>query len=229
MYDLENMNGPIIDPDSYKLLIDNIGRMADIYDSNEIIIKSKFILERILNLKNNIPVDKYYDEMVFDEYNEMCTRKELRPQEDMDYILEKFKAELNYYETQLQKIIEIQSKNPNPNLNLNKSVIKKEVPEIRLPENFTVKQLNVHFDPLLSLKQASLFLYYLREKGVIPNYNSSELGKLAVIFFARNNKNIRDEITAVYENRQNSGDLKALQKILKSLLDEINKDLKLAN
>ena len=135
---------------------------------------------------------------------------------------------MNYGKERLVDILENHSFSVSSDVPAPKPTTIPIVTEIKLPDNFTVKQLTAHFDPLLSLRQATLFLYYLRENGVIPYYNASELGRLGEIFFATNNKNIREELTDIHENRRNSEDLKAIQQMLKSVLKEVISDLEKA-
>jgi hypothetical protein len=99
-------------------------------------------------------------------------------------------------------------------------------PVIQLLENFTVKQLNKLFDPQLSLNQAALFLYYLREQAILPPYTDTALGKLAEAFFVRNQKNISESITDIYTVKRSKDHLNTLKRVLQSLLKEIDNDLK---
>lgn len=223
LYNLENPNG-IVFEDHIKGIMDNISKKVDAYEGRDVIIRCKSYLERIDKLRKNLKVTDYYYSTFFDHefLEEEVTVEVKRSQEQMDIVLRLTREGLDYCSDQLLKIIENQKSSSNmPD--------HKTITEIKLPENFTVKQLSAHFEPLLSLRQATLFLYYLREKGVIPNYNASELGRLGEVFFARNNKNVREELTDIHENKQNSGDLKAIQQILKLILEEISSDLKKAN
>jgi hypothetical protein len=152
-----------------------------------------------------------------------CRERSYTEEEKKDALRYAYEG-LNYGKERLLDILE----NHSSSLSLNAPAPKTLVTEIKLQDNFTVKQLTAHFDPLLTLRQATLFLYYLRENGVIPYYNASELGRLAEIFFARNNKNIREELTDITENKRNSEDLKAVQQVLKSVLKEVASDLEKA-
>jgi hypothetical protein len=98
--------------------------------------------------------------------------------------------------------------------------------QIQLPDNFTVTQLNKHFEPQLSLNQAALFLYYLREQAILPPYSDSAIGKLAESFFVRNQKNISKSLTDIYTVKRNKDDLTTLKRVLQALVTQIDTDLK---
>ncbi len=230
LYDLENeikrVALDIDGHDSYpriQEIMDTISRRVDAYEDGEVVVKCNSYLQRINKLKSNLKVGGYYDLTWYDlDNDEFFGKRVERTEQEINDALRIANEGLDYCTKHLIKIIE------NHKTFSNMETPKAVVTEIRLPDNFTVKQLNVHFDPLLSLRQATLFLYYLREKGVIPNYNSSELGRLGEYFFARNNKNIREELTDIHENRENEEDLKALQQMLKSILKEVTSDLEKA-
>jgi hypothetical protein len=235
LFELENLQETVVldgdgTPSKPRIqeIMDTISGTVDRYESHDVIAKCKLYLKRIAKLKATLKVADSYQLIWFDVDNEEHFSKTVtRSKEEMKTALKQAHEGLDYCSRQLSLIVDnhktsLPEDQPNP---------KTVVTEIKLPDNFTVKQLNVHFDPLLSLRQATLFLYYLREKGVIPNYNASELGRLGEVFFARNNKNIRQELQDIYGPdgiRQNAKELKALQEVLQSILHEIDIDLKKA-
>lgn len=233
LYDLEtqtehielDMDNTIATP-SIQRLMEGISRNVDAYEDSEVVVKCNSYLQRIDALKKNLKVADHYHltQYEFEYLEEYITTIVKRSPDEMDTALLKAKEGLEYCKTHLTRIKENHSFSPSTDAPAPKTI----VTEIKLPDNFTVKQLTAHIDPLLSLRQATLFLYYLRKNGVIPYYNSSELGRLGEIFFARNNKNIREELTDIHENRRNTEDLKAFEQMLKSILKEVSGDLEKA-
>lgn len=148
-------------------------------------------------------------------------------EDDGLYLLNKYKKELEFtlehlkaFESVLFKQISQSSKiNPVP-------VETKAATIIELPNEFTVTQLNKHFTPQLSVNQATLFLYYLRDLAILPPYSDASIGKLAEAFFVRNQKNITRGLTDIYSLKGDDEDLSTLKKVLQSMIKEIDKDLK---
>lgn len=205
-------------------IMDSISRKIDAYEDGEVTMKCNSYLQRINKLKSNLTVGDYYDLSWYDlNWEEDFSKRVKRTEQEINDALRIANEGLDYCTKQLVKIIE------NHKTSSNTVTPKAMVTEIKLPDNFTIKQLNVHFDPLLSLRQATLFLYYLREKGVIPNYNDSGLATLGHAFLARNQQGIRENIGQIFEIKQNLTDLKPIQQVLKSILKEIEKDVEEAS
>lgn len=104
-----------------------------------------------------------------------------------------------------------------------------EVLTYKLPDKLTVKELKKKFTPKLSIKEAGLFLYYLREMEVIPYYSNQTLGQIATLLFCRNGKNVEDEvfsqIDSVLKNKKDSTAL--LSNVIDPIRDKLNDSIKL--
>ena len=202
-------------------IMDSISRKIDAYEDGEVTMKCNSYLKRINKLKSNLTVGDYYDLSWYDlNWEEDFSKRVKRTQQERKDALRIANEGLDYCIKHLIKIME------NHKTSSNTATPKTVVTEIKLPDNFKVKQFAGIFEPVLSLRQTALFLFYLREKGVIPNYNASGLATFGECFLARNNKNIREELTNINDNRQNSKELEALEKVLKSILKEVTTDLK---
>ena len=225
---------PIRENTGYTFIIFKITKVFNEYDPVEVNELAHYYEERAtIILRNLKPISKRYvqldnDKIVYDKISE----------EDQKWILENWQNELATYIEQLQMIQRITAKRIEASKEiqqLSKSTQKQGSPsesqsiQINLPENFTVTQLNKRFDPQLSVNQAALFLYYLREHAVLPPYSDSSIGKLAEAFFVRNQKNVTKGLTDIYTIKSNEGELSSLKKMLQKLIKEIDNDLKEAH
>ena len=142
-------------------------------------------------------------------------------------IMNLYKEHLEFTLKHLRKFEEKLSKQ-NPGMSTEPTVIKKEN-VIVLPDDFTVTQIiQTGFEPRLNRDTATLFLHYLRENGIMPNYNNSSLGKLAEYFFVRNQKYIKDKLSEVYNLTKDKEKLQTIENIFKDILKQIQEDLKTA-
>jgi len=99
---------------------------------------------------------------------------------------------------------------------------------IQLPTDFTISQINQHFKQPLSRYTITLFLFYLRDIGIIPPYEQGELSKLAPAFFARHEKTIATDLRNIDTNLKSKKDLTELRETIERLLTRIDEDLKKA-
>jgi hypothetical protein len=169
-------------------------------------------------------IDKYSAEEV--QYHATLIYERIQPLLERDYN-EEVRIELEYYSESLYTIIQprkalLNQVKPGDQI----SSIHAQV--IELPESFTVKQLTKHFEPSLTPSQAALLLYYFKDKGILPPYSDASLGKLAEHFFARNQKNLTTNLTNIHTLKASKNELESLKKVLSSLIEEIDDDIKKA-
>lgn len=203
----------------YQRLMEDIAKNSNLYDPNLVCEEAKYYLLRTTNILNNLePIEKELTFFVGETRTKIAT-------EDMKNFWSSFYVnEISCYIDNLHTIINTCEQSPE-NIHRKKRISPVEQQVIELPENFTVTQLNKHFDPQLSVATTTLFLYYLREKSVIPPYSDMALGKLAEVFFVRNQKNITKNLTNIYEVKESEKNLIELKKVLQALIKEIDKDI----
>ena len=226
LFELENLQTKVVlDLDGTDMerriqaIMDSIASTVDEYESQDIVIKCKSYLDRIDKLKSTLKVGDSYEYSWYDAPNEEYFTKTIsRTKEEKKTALRNAKEGLDYCSKQL---LGIESNHANAKSSTTPTIVN----EIKLPDSFTVTDLQKYFEHRLNLRQAALFLSYLREHGVIPNYSAVEMGKLGEIFFGRHSQNIRREVGKVHQGK-NSADLIELQKILNSILEDIKNDLK---
>lgn len=210
----------------YTIIIREIVKVLDEYDPKEVYEESKFYLSRVTDIQKNI---KPLTTIVMKFRDGGCMEKEV-PKGTQEIWFKKWQDDLEVYQTQLNSIIDISKKRiefeSQREYNNSTQNTTQKVNQINLPENFTVKQLQVIQKPKLSLSQSALFLYYLRDSGILPSYSDASLGKLAEAFLVRNEKTIRDGFTDIYNLKRKKDDLELLKLELQSLLKAIDEDLK---
>lgn len=136
-------------------------------------------------------------------------------------------SELHFYSESLNRILKPRRAMLNQ-LKTNEQSSPLSSQTIQLPEGYTVKQLTKHFEPSLTPSQAALLLHYFKEKGILPPYSDTSLGKLAEHFFARNQKNVTTNLTNIHSLKASKNELESLKKVLSSLIKEIDDDIKKA-
>jgi hypothetical protein len=230
LFELENLQETVVlDSDGtpskprIQEIMDTISSTVDKYESQDVILKCKLYLKRIAKLQSNLKVGDSYQLIWYDVDNEEHFSKIVtRSKEELKSALKRAHEGLDYCSKQLSKIVDnhktsLPAEQPNP---------KTVVTEIKLPDNFTVKQLNKHFDPLLTGRQVAFLLHYLRKLGIIPTYNDSDLSKLGEYFFVRNQQRTRAVISNIYRELENPADLIELQKVLNLILKEVKSDIR---
>jgi hypothetical protein len=214
---------------SHSEIFDNIGKLANYFNPAEVYEEAQHYIARVKAVFEILEPPAFekveYDQL--EGWDKIVSKPptEERKQE----LMEGYKLELNSYLKDLDALMKARkgyfSSKPeaaenNPKLqNMQQTVI-------QLPENFTVTQLNKHFDPQLSVNQAALFLYYLREQAVLPPYSDSSIGVLAEAFFVRNKKGITQGLTDIYSIKESKEDLNGLKRVLQALIKQIDADLK---
>jgi hypothetical protein len=215
--------------EDHSKLVYNIGRQASQFNPLDVYNEAITYVERIKAIIESLEPVQY--EYVTYDHDDLQDMNGSRPttEEQKKIWMERHQRELSGFLKDLEAVLRVREgvihhtavpeQRKQEAINVNQ-------PVIELPENFTVTQLNKHFDPQLSVNQAALFLYYLREQAILPSYSDSAIGKLAEAFFVRNQKNITKSISDIYTVKRNKDDLKALKLVLDKLLKEIDTDLK---
>ena len=218
--------------DKVKPNIYEIAKGVSLFDPDEVYNEAKLHEERVVDILHDLkPLKKI---KVIDDFKQV-EEVELYPPRS-EYLFKEWQEEFAIYQTHLQSMQKIalkrrQSTNSKTPIDVNKGaevLTKQQITQINLPENFTVSQLNKSFEPQLSVSQAALFLYYLREHAILPPYSDSSIGKLAEAFFVRNQKNVTKGLTDIYTIKSNETELSSLKKVLQKLIKEIDNDLKSA-
>ncbi len=93
---------------------------------------------------------------------------------------------------------------------------------IQLPENFTIRELQVHFKPKYPHSTITLLMYYMSKVGIMPPYDQGQYGKVASIFGFHNKTIAKDMRHLSIESKS---DLMKVQKVVETLLDAITEDL----
>ena len=209
-------------------IVANIGKQAYLFDSADVYEEALLYVPRIKAVLDALepPAFQYIE---YDTGDGSGIEKTPTTDKDKQELVDGYRRVLNTYLKDLDSIIKFRkghiTSKPSP------ETIKPQPQQmsqsfIQLPENFTVTQLNKHFDPQLSVNQAALFLHYLREQAVLPPYSNSSIGTLAEAFFVRNQKNITKGLTDIYSIKESKEDLNALKGVLQALIKQIDADLK---
>lgn len=98
-----------------------------------------------------------------------------------------------------------------------------KLPDIVLPENFSIKELKEHFAPTLSTSQAGKLLKYFKRRGLIPRYSAEQLGILGQYFFGWNRDEVRKAATS---GTDDLNDLEILKNQLDKVIQLINEDIR---
>lgn len=216
---------------SHVRLIETIGKLADGYDMTEVYREAQYYKARVVKTIDNLEPVEYETDEGIEELGGFKPSWEIKTTSTSDkrkaQLMERYSNELSTYLSTLNSIIE--SREPFVRKatidNEHKEAVKPVQNTITLPENFTVKQLSKIFEPQLSPRQAALFLFYLRDTGILPPYSDSDLGRLAEAFFVRNQKNVTTNLTDIHAIKQSKDELLSLKRVLEKLVSEVESDL----
>lgn len=183
----------------YPALIDKVGRDVNSHDTNQVYnIANEYLFRtnRILGLMNE---------------QKKKTKEIKNGKWDM------WLSEIYEYLHQLLVILdareEIYQSKTNPTVH-NKT--------IQLPENFTIKELQVHFKPKHPHSTIALLMYYMSKIGIMPPYDQGQYGKIAPIFGFHDKTIAKDMRHLSIESKS---DLTKVQKVVETLLEAIAEDM----
>ena len=104
---------------------------------------------------------------------------------------------------------------------------KPNTPCIESPIDFKVAAFKDFFDPIFTVNEAALFLYFLQILGFIPNYAANSLGTLAKPLFALSQQTVKEAISDITErNDIKHADLILLKNHLLEILVLVDSNLK---
>jgi hypothetical protein len=211
-------------------LIPEIPKQVDLFDVKEVYNEALFYksrIEKIIPALEPVPFELFINPQSGSD--EVIGQRPATPDRQRE-LMQRFKEELRGHLHTLDLIIE--ARKPFAGSAIPDTESRPVQPlqnVIWLPENFTVSEVNKHFTPQLSVNQAALFLYYLREQAILPPYSDASIGKLAEAFFVRNQKNITKSLTDIHSVKHNKEELMALKRVLEALLKEVENDIKKAS
>jgi hypothetical protein len=127
--------------------------------------------------------------------------------------------ELNFYKDwihRLRQLREPATKRDNERNKLQPFILSKKMSTLEFRKN--------GFKPKFSAIQAALFLNYLIENGIVPNYVDDDFADLVKVLLARDDTNAK-RISKNVDSYKKSGHLKGILINLKSLIEMIQSDL----
>ena len=97
--------------------------------------------------------------------------------------------------------------------------------QINLPDNFTIKDLNKHFNGSLSPLQSVLLLHFLKEEKIIPEYSQSSIAKLGEALLGRHEKTTVKFSREIHSHLKDKNELNKLKSIFENIIKNINSHL----
>lgn len=197
--DNEFINDRFITDFPFEEMISEISVQANLFDNEDIYWESKKYEKKVRTVLKSL-----------EPKLDVSEEKQKKLMNDWKFELYTYLDHLEIIQSQRSKVL---------------SRTKENVPEIKLPENFTVPDVLKNFSPFLNKESAALFLYYLRQEGILPNYTNIDLASLSKPFFAVSGQKAREELTHISTLRENDDVLKELKRMLETILKTVNKDL----
>jgi len=210
--DFENAFDTDID---FEGIIKNIAISVNLFNPKEVYKEASIYKKRVSSiLKDLAPkkIDINYD------FKKKAIIKKATSKEKQNSLLEQWRFELKTYQEYLMIILKITKGRVE---NTEFPVIKM----INLPSGFPIQKVSKLFKPLLSTNETCLFLYYLMEEKLIPQFSKTSLGILAQHLFFRSDDNIRQTFSYI-EDIKTKDNLTSLKYVFQTLIGRIDKDLK---
>ncbi|MGN6399983.1 MAG: hypothetical protein ACTHMD_05990 [Flavisolibacter sp.] len=207
-------------------IINEIGALANLIDTEDLCKEAAAYLLRVKSILKNLQ----------DTQTELIQYAQVNPENDLNEFVavteerkvelrKKHHEELIQYKKLLEGLIKSRKNTLAAKINNTPTISNDVKIEIKFPEDFSVTRLQKHFDPILSIEQAGLFLIYLSENKLIPNYTDSNLGKIAELLFARHNGRVRKSVSGLRYKKTKSN-LLELRETINKIISSINDDLK---
>lgn len=208
--------GEIIEVDP-NMVVKLLLKTVSLFEDEEIFKESKLYELRVLDIIGNL---KYREKEGGVDYMERELEQKPISKERQEELMDDWKFELHTYLNYLRSI--------QKSSNFGVEIIKNDSasPTLTPPNESKFSELNQH-TPVLSSKEAALFLYYLQEIKVSPEFSKIGYGKLARLLFGRNEQNVR-ELFSLTDFPFFTKDLKALKERLTTLINRVGEDIKIA-